>query len=399
MFGFFLVTLAQITTMILLSSQTYESLKEKLNHPKLKIAAPGRINLIGEHIDYNGGNVLPAAIDKRIIFSFKKNETSDTAFILSENFKEGFQINLKNIQKNKGWINYFAGILALLQKKTAYKITGFDCLVESNLPVGGGVSSSAALLCGFAKGLNMLFDLGIEDINLIKLCQRAEQIFSGANVGVMDQFAVTMGKKDHLLFLDCDTLQYKAIYANFSPYILLLLNTNVTHSLGDSAYNTRREECEQALKIIQNKYPHIKNLAGATLEMVADLENTFPKNVRQRAVFVIEEQQRVLKTIEALKDKDFVKVGQLLNDSHRGLQNLYQVSCENLDFLAAFAKKDSRILGGRMMGGGFGGCTLNLVHKDHVDRVIKEIGSAYKEKFNRDMTPMVAHISDGVQKI
>lgn len=379
--------------MILISSENYQNIQKKISQSSniLKISAHGRINLIGEHIDYNGGNVLPAAIDKKIIFSFQKNETSNTAFVLSENFKEGFQMDLKNIEKTKGWGNYLVGILKIL-KNTA-KITGFDCLIESNLPVGSGLSSSAALLCGFAKGLNALFDLKINDMELIKLCQKAEQIFSGAHVGIMDPFAVIMGKKDHFLFLNCDTLKYEMIYADFSPYVLLLFNTNVKHNLGDSAYNKRRESCENALRIIQKNYPHIQKLTDATFEMLEDLKNKLSEEEKKRTTFVIEEQKRVLKTITALKNKDFIKVGKLLNQSHEGLQNLYQVSCEELDFLADIAKKDKRILGGRMMGGGFGGCTINIVHKNDVQKIIREIAMLYKAKFNFEMTPMVANIS------
>ena len=379
---------------------TYQKVRQSLKKHGdiLKIKSPGRINLIGEHIDYNGGNVLPAAIDKYITFSFRKNNTNNKAFILSENFKEGFEFLINNDIKTKGWINYLLGVISLLRDIKSNQIKGFDCIIESNLPVGSGISSSAALLCGFAKGLHWLFDLKISDITLVKLCQKAERIFSGANVGVMDQFTVVMGKKNHLLFLNCKTLQYKQIPADFSPYGLLLLNTNVTHSLGDSAYNTRRKECETALQIIQKSYPHIKTLVEVDSQMIEQLAGHLGKDRVQRATFVSQEQQRVLQAIQTLQEKDFGKLGRLLNESHKGLQHLYKVSCDELDFLAKFAEDDKRILGGRMMGGGFGGCTINLVHKDDVEQIIKYAKEVYKKTFGIDLTAIVANTFDGVKK-
>ena len=176
----------------------------------LQIEAPGRINLIGEHIDYNGGNVLPAAIDKCIYFSFKKNDSATTATVLSKNFEEGFTFDITVPEKpGDGWLSYLSGVLSEIDKIRPGKVSGFDCSLDSKLPIGSGISSSAALLCGFAKGLNELFALEIDDITIVKLCQNAERIFSGANVGVMDQFAVVKGEKDHFILLDCDTLEYK----------------------------------------------------------------------------------------------------------------------------------------------------------------------------------------------
>jgi len=366
----------------------------------LKIEAPGRINLIGEHIDYNGGNVLPAAIDKCIYYSFKKNDNISISNVLSKNFSEGFSFDITVAEKpGDGWLSYLSGVLSEIDKIRPGKVSGFDCSLISRLPIGSGISSSAALLCGFAKGLNELFELQIDDITIIKLCQNAERIFSGANVGVMDQFAVVKGKKDHFILLDCETLEYSTIPAKMGTNMLLLLNTNVCHNLADSEYNERRAQCESALDIISKKHPEVKTLVEATEKMLEELKDDLGKDRVKRATHVIQEQKRVEATVIALKNNDFKLVGELLNQSHDGLQNLYEVSCSELDFLASYAKKDDRVLGARMMGGGFGGCTINLIDEKNVDSFVADVTIAYKEACNLNLTPIPVNTNNGVQKI
>ena len=366
----------------------------------IQMESPGRINLIGEHIDYNGGNVLPAAIDKCIYFSFRVNGSEKTATILSKNFSEGFTFDISVAEKpGASWLSYLSGVLSELEKIAPGKVKGIDCVLESKLPIGSGISSSAALLCGFAKGLNEVFELGIDDITLIKLCQNAERIFSGANVGVMDQFTVVKGEKDHFILLDCDTLEYKTIPAAMDPNMLLLLNTNVSHNLADSAYNARRAQCESAFEIISAKYPQVKTLVETTAAMVEDLKEELGEERVKRVTHVYQEQLRVEATVEALKNNDFKQVGELLNASHDGLQNLYEVSCPELDFLAAFAKNDDRVLGARMMGGGFGGCTINLIDEKNVDSFVADAAVAYKKAYNIDLTPIPVKTNNGVRKI
>ena len=366
----------------------------------LNIEAPGRINLIGEHIDYNGGNVLPAAIDKCIYYSFKANTSNSVANVISKDFKEGFSFDIKVSEKpGDGWLSYLSGVLSEIDKIRPGKVLGFDCSLESKLPIGSGISSSAALLCGFAKGVNELFHLDIDDITIIKLCQNAERIFSGANVGVMDQFAVVKGKKDHFILLDCETLKYSTIPAAMNTNMLLLLNTNVSHNLADSAYNERRSQCESALEIISEKYPEVKTLVEVNQEMINDLKHELGEVRVKRATYVMQEQKRVEATVDALKNNDFSLVGELLNASHDGLQNLYEVSCSELDFLAAYARKDDRVLGARMMGGGFGGCTINLIDQKNVESFVADVSKAYKESCNLDLTPISVKTNNGVQKI
>ncbi len=211
------------------------------------IASPGRINLIGEHIDYNGGHVLPAAIDKKITFRFRKNNTNYCE-ILSSNFKSSFKIDLKKLVRSDiEWQNYILGVLYHINVLKPESLQGFDCIIESNLPLGSGISSSAALECGMAKGVNELFDLGLTDLEIVTLSRDAEHTFVGTKCGIMDQFAVVKGQQDHLILLNCETLDYHLIEAEFSPYIVVLLNTNVSHSLASSEYNVRRDECHTAL--------------------------------------------------------------------------------------------------------------------------------------------------------
>lgn len=365
----------------------------------IKIASPGRINLIGEHIDYNGGLVLPAAIDKYITFSFRRNESDTLCNIFSKNFNDYFSFSLTDLESTSEWSKYILGVISEIQSMRPNLLSGFDCTIQSFLPVGSGLSSSAALQCGFTKGLNDLFNLQLNDIEIIKLCQSAEQKFSGTNCGIMDQFAVVKGQENHFIALNCDTLEYTPVAANLGDYTLLLLNTNVTHKLSESEYNVRREECDQALEIAQQQYPEIKNLVDLTEEQLQTLKPMLSGEIYDRATYVREEQQRVLQTITSLEKGDFENVGALLNASHKGLSSLYKVSCKELDFLADFTSSYSTVLGSRMMGGGFGGCTINLVHKDGVDELIKDVSKAYQEKFNIELGVSEVQTKDGIRKI
>jgi galactokinase len=363
------------------------------------IESPGRINLIGEHVDYSGGHVLPAAIDKKITLSFKKNN-SNSCSIISKNFKKQFDINLDNLVRSETeWHNYILGVIFHINVLKPNSVKGFDCEIESNLPLGSGISSSAALECGVAKGLNELFDIGLTDIEIITLSKDAEHTFVGTKCGIMDQFAVVKGKKNHLLLLNCETLEHELIKADFGNYKVVLLNTNVSHNLASSEYNVRRDECHTALEAIQRKYPEYTLLAQVHPRIIKEFEKVLPEKIYNRALYVTKENRRTLKAVKALKENDLLRFGDLLYKSHRGLTNLFEVSCKELDFLVDFTKEISYVIGSRMMGGGFGGCTINLVQKDHVDSFIENIKAAYQEKFDIDLTPIFVAISDGTRKI
>ena len=364
-------------------------------NPEIQVASPGRINLIGEHTDYNNGLVMPTAIDKKIFFDFRKNKSDDNCQIYSLTFDSYFEINLHNFSKAEdSWRNYLLGVIDEIQKM-GKKLSGFDCAIKSELPIGAGISSSAALECGFASGLNQLFDLNLSKQDIVELSQRAENNFVGSNCGIMDQFASVMSKKDHIILLDCKTLETEYIPADFKNCKLLLLNTNVSHSIADGEYNTRRAECEEAVRQIQQKHPEVKSLREVSFEMLEEFKPELPEKTYQRCVYVLKENERVTKASAAMKSGKLKEFGQLMYQSHEGLQHNYEVSCPELDFMVAYARNKDFIYGSRMMGGGFGGCTINLIETDKIEEYSEEISEAYFKEFNRKMDVISVSAGEG----
>ncbi|TRZ44284.1 galactokinase [Robertkochia solimangrovi] len=363
------------------------------------IAAPGRINLIGEHIDYNGGFVLPAAIDKKINLEFSKTD-SDLCEVYSKNVDKKFTFSLTDVKPSDvEWENYILGVVHFIQQLRPGKLGGFKCSIESHLPIGSGISSSAALESGVAKGLNELFKLKLSDLEIITLSRDAEHHYVGTKCGIMDQFAVVKGKKNKLIKLNSDTLEYEYITADLEPYELVLLNTNKSHNLASSQYNVRRQECETAMEIIKAVHPQYDHLATTPVEVIDALKDKFPGKSYQRARYAAMENGRVIMAANALHDELFQLFGQYLYESHKGLKDMYEVSCAELDFLVDFSKSHEEVLGSRMMGGGFGGCTINLIHKDYIDTYIGEVSEAYKTEFGIELTPIRVKVSDGVKRV
>ncbi|MDT0645982.1 galactokinase [Zunongwangia sp. F260] len=362
---------------------------------EVKVASPGRINLIGEHTDYNNGFVMPTAIDKKILFDFRKNESDDNCQIYSLTFDSYFKFNLNDFSKAEdSWKNYLLGVIDEIQK-LGKKLKGFDCIIKSELPIGAGISSSAALECGFAGGLNQLFNLNLSKQDLVELSQRAENNFVGSNCGIMDQFASVMSKKDHIILLDCKSLETEYIPADFKNCKLLLLNTNVSHSIADSEYNTRRAECEEAVRKIQQKYPEATSLREVSFGMLEEFKTELPKKTYQRCTYVLKENERVEKASKAMKSGQLKEFGELMYQSHEGLQHNYEVSCPELDFMVDFSRNKDFIYGSRMMGGGFGGCTINLIEADKIEEYSEEISEAYFKKFNRKMDVISVSAGEG----
>lgn len=361
----------------------------------LKFRSPGRINLIGEHTDYNQGYVLPAATDRNISFRITRSKDKQTASFYTADLDSRFRVNLNKIKPGTGWENYLLGVLNQLELR-GLRVPGFDCEIESNLPVGAGLSSSAALECGLAYGLNSLFDLQLSEWDIIELSQAAEHRYVGTKCGIMDQFACVKGKSDHFMLLDCRNLEYRYIPANLEDFTLLLLNTGVSHALASSAYNQRRESCMQGVAIIGRAHPEVKSLRDVSPDILDASKTDLPPEIYRRCSYVVRENERVLKAVNALESGKMETLGQLLFETHYGLRDDYEVSCTELDFLVAHAEAFPGVAGARLVGGGFGGCTLNLVHKDSVSEFQKSVNAAYSQKFNREPIPITVALANGV---
>ena len=365
----------------------------------IKIQSPGRINLIGEHTDYNGGFVLPAAIDKKTKVWLKKNGTVSKCNLTASNLGETFHFDLQPIKRVKsGWQNYMLGVVHELQKLRG-KVGGFDGKFEGDVPIGSGMSSSASLTCSFAFALNELFELGFDKWQIIKVSQRAEHNFVGAKCGLMDQFASIMGKKNQVMLLDCRSLEYQYFALDLGVYQLLLLNSNVSHSLASSEYNNRRAECEKGVTFIKKKYPKIKNLRDLDLSMIGEMIGEMPLKIFKRCHHVVSENQRVLEAVSAIKQQNHQLLGDLIYQSHFSLQNDYEVSCPELDFLVQLTLDKDYILGSRMMGGGFGGCTLSIIEKTKIEEFLGIASKAYRQRFGKDLSPYIVSIEDGAKVI
>ncbi|WP_276379193.1 galactokinase [Flavobacterium sp. H4147] len=362
--------------------------------PEKVVLSPGRINIIGEHIDYNDGYVLPAAIDKVICFAFEKNNTN-TSKIIAIDLNEEFEIDLtqKVELSDVVWTNYIRGVIKQLQDN-GFSFGGFNCVFSSNIPVGSGLSSSAALECGTIFGIKSLFDLDIKKVDIALLGQKAEH-WVGINCGIMDQFSSVHGLDNKVIKLDCNTLDFEYHNADFKDYSLILFDSNVKHSLFTSEYNTRRIECEQGLAIIKSHFPEIKSFRDATEEQVLNLKDKMTEKVFSRVHFVVKEINRVIKACEALDQGNIELLGQLLFDTHYGLSQEYEVSCEELDMLVDTAKADDAIIGSRLMGGGFGGCTINLIKKGHENEVKSKFSNLYLDTFGIELKFYDVKISNG----
>ncbi len=348
---------------------------------EVKVASPGRINLIGEHTDYNMGFVMPTAIDKKIFFALRKNGSPSSCTIYSATFDSVLKFELNNYTKREEtWENYILGVMSEIQK-LGKKLRGFDCIIKSEVPIGAGISSSAALECGLAAGLNSLFDLELSKEQIVYLSQAAENNFVGSNCGIMDQYASVMSKKGHLIMLDCLSLEANYIPADFGTCKVLLINSKVSHSIASSEYNTRRRECETTLQIISEDYRNVKTLRDVDEEMLKGVLQHLSVKQYNRVLFVLQENMRVLKAAEFLKTGELKEFGKLMFGSHKGLRELYEVSCPELDYLVEFVKDKPYIYGARMMGGGFGGCTINIIESDKIEEIGKEVSEAYFEKF------------------
>jgi galactokinase len=379
----------------ILIQDTTAFFKEKFgNVPDKIVLSPGRINIIGEHIDYNDGYVLPAAIDKIICFAFEKNN-SNTAKIQAIDLNESVVIDVtkEEIVSEIVWTNYLRGVLFQLKLK-GYKIGGFNCAFSSNIPIGSGLSSSAALECGFLFGINEMFNLGIKSIDMALMGQSAEH-WVGINCGIMDQFSSVMGLENKVIKIDCRTLDYTYHDADFVDYSLILFDSNVTHSLFTSEYNNRRIECNEGLSIIKENYPEIESFRDCDVDHLTNLKSKMSDNVFRRSLYVIKEIKRVIQACAALDKGDIKTLGELMFETHEGLSKDYEVSCAELDYLVDLAKAEEDVIGSRLMGGGFGGCTITLVKKGSENAIKEKFTKLYADQFGIDLKIYDVKISNG----
>lgn len=362
------------------------------------VRAPGRINLIGEHTDYNDGWVLPAAIDRAIWMAVGRR-TDQVLNFHAFDLNKSYLGSLNHCQKTtEGWPNYLLGCCSEISRE-GHVLSGINVVFGGDIPMGAGLSSSAALACGLLFALNKLFELPYSRPQLAQLAQRAENHFVGMNCGIMDMFASLMGQANKAILLDCRTLTHQYIPLHQNDTALLLCDTGVKHQLIDSEYNTRRNECEKGVQVLQQVYPDIRHLRDVTKAMLANEQARLPATIFQRCRYVVEENERVLKACQVLQTQGLAALGPLLFASHQGLQSDFQVSCPELDFLVERMPKTSDYYGARMVGGGFGGCTLHVLNKDSVVYFQAFISKKYQQKWGRPLRTWAVQVTDGVDII
>lgn len=367
--------------------------RELYTDQPLIVRSPGRINIIGEHTDYNQGWVLPAAIDKAIYVAVSVR-TDNRYSLHSVEFNETIEGELSNIHPTQNWPTYLLGVVDQLLQK-GYPVRGFNLVVDGDIPIGAGLSSSAAVECAAIYALNELFQFGIPKLELIRMAQMAEHRFAGVKCGIMDMFASMMGKKNQVIRLDCRSLEYQYEPLQLNDYSLLLFNTNVKHSLASSAYNERRQQCEQGVHWVQAACPATTSLRDVSLEQLK--QYVLPKDalVYQRCKFVVEEIQRLTDACIDLEQGNLAALGKKLIATHDGLSKDYAVSCRELDFLVDAVRNDPRVLGARMMGGGFGGCTINIVENSYATELTEKLSRTYRDALQLELTPYEVRIEDG----
>lgn len=381
-----------------MTPQLIQDIREKFIQlygvPPVIVSAPGRINLIGGHTDYNEGFVLPGAINKGIVTAVQKSDVSDcNVFAINKN--ESYSFNLNDIQpiKHGDWRNFILGVVAEIQKRGIH-IPSFNMVFGGDIPDGSGLSSSAALENSIAFALNEAFQLNIPKIELIKISQMAEHNFVGVKCGIMDQYASMFGIKNHVLMLDCRSLDAVPIQLPLQGYQLVLINSNVKHNLAEAAYNERRSVCESIAKMLG-----VKALRDVNKDDLTKIQSQVQPNDYLKALHIVNEIERVELAVKALENNNIKTFGSYMFDSHSGASTLYEISCDELDFLIDEAKNFEGVIGARMMGGGFGGCSINIVAQDVIASYMKHINEVYYDRFKTRATIECIDLSDGAHVI
>ncbi len=364
----------------------------------IAVRSPGRINLIGEHTDYNDGFVFPAAINKAIYFTASENDKGLFRFY-SIDLDEDFEMEVSKLSKsNTVWANYLLGVADQFIK-SGCNIRGIDCVFGGDIPIGAGLSSSAAIETGFAMVLNDLFGCNKTKLDMVKMAQKAEHEYAGVMCGIMDQFATMYGRSDSAIKLDCRTLEYEYAAIDLKDYKIVLCDTKVKHSLASSEYNMRRKECEMGVQILKKYNNSISALRDVDLNFLESHKEEFDPTVFKRCKYVIEENKRVIEAFKTLNDNNIVGFGKLMFQSHKGLRDEYEVSCRELDILVEIARSSDEVIGARMMGGGFGGCTINIVKKEETESFSQKIIVEYKKATGIIPEIYIVRIVDGTGTI
>ncbi len=362
------------------------------SEPQL-FTAPGRINLIGEHTDYNEGFVMPAAIDKHFEFAVAKNGT-DTFNILAVDLNEKISFSINELHSGTDWQNYLMGVIDGFVRR-GKNISGVDVVFGSNIPAGAGLSSSAALCSGFGFALNTLFACGLQKIDLALIAQESEHRFVGTKCGIMDMYASLFSQQGSVMLLDCRTNRHEYLPVHFEDFEIILIDTKVKHSLASSGYNVRRKSCEEGVRVIQKKYPAVHSLRDVNFSMLEAVQAELSKETYKRCFYVVGEIDRTRKAAQLLKAGDNEAFGKLMYDTHWGLSQDYEVSCEESDWLVKFADQN-KVTGARQMGGGFGGCTINLIHKDKKTSFLEKVREEFFAVFKKETDFYSVKLSDGV---
>jgi len=365
----------------------------------LIVRSPGRINIIGEHTDYNEGFVLPAAIDKAAYIAVSLRD-DDEIHLVAMDLNENFSVNLKDLKPvgDVSWPNYILGSAAQFLKR-GIQLPGFNAVLTSDIPMGAGLSSSAAVECATVFALNELLQTDIDRLTMVSMAQKAEHEYAGVMCGIMDQFASMMGKKDYVIKLDCRSLEYEYVPFKLEGFKVLLLNTSVKHSLASSEYNTRRKECEKAVEWVKQNVEGINSLRNVSEEMLNKYVLPNDELIDKRSRYVVQEINRLLEGCNDLQRGDLAALGKKMFTTHEGLSEMYGVSCKELDWLVNKVKNNSNVIGSRMLGGGFGGCTINLVKETAIDELVANLKLAYEKEMELPLAYYVASIENGTELI
>ncbi len=376
----------------------HEKLSEFIHDDTIVVRSPGRINLIGEHTDYNEGFVLPAAIDKAAYLAFTPREDDDI-HLTSIDLKDTYSGNIKDFERTKkSWPNYILGVADQFRQR-GLLTKGFDAALTADVPIGAGLSSSAAVENSVAMALNKAEGTDIDKLTMVKMSQKAEHTYPRLMCGIMDMFASMFGKKNNVIKLDCRSLDYQYVPFDMDGFVILLLDSQVKHSLNESGYNNRREQCEQGVAMVKEHHPDVTSLRDVTMNMLNQYVAPKDALIYQRCSYVLEENARLLKACEYLENGDMNAFGKKMYESHEGLRKKYEVSCKELDFLVDQVRDNNDVLGARMMGGGFGGCTINIVKKDAVDELIEKVSDNYKSDLKMSLKAYITKIEKGTSII